>query len=386
MEDIVQASGIIAKCAGETGMTRDDLARAEDLLQKYGDERSRLFDQMVFLLSKPEGDGITDAWKDLSEKGSALLEGLDSDVPKSPVGEGLAGLGAGDFFAGEGKVWAENGKGQLALAADVLVKVKAANMGLVQQCNDDLKSIRDTNSEVQSALNESLEGVKADLLDLVNQLVSKASDKTLTAWMKEGQAKEYIKKWNESVVQRTDDNMKRAEQKGSLKKQILNKLEVLGTAREQLDEKWIQELYRSSEEGAKALAEAGETGEYRALDWARFGESCIEPLGELRDAATEQSKIVFDELLPEFQEESTSNFAGLTDDASKLEEWKSELQDNQELVQEALSNEDEVIKNLAEGPYQEAARETFDEFRSIFTDGMKLLFDKTKDAEDQLRV
>ena len=71
---------------------------------------------------------------------------------------------------------------------------------------------------------------------------------------------------------------------------------------------------------------------------------------------------------------------------SKLEDWKSELQDKQEVVQEALSSEDEVIKNLAEGPYQDAARETFDEFRSIFADGMKLLFDKTKDAEDQLRV
>ena len=208
MEDIVQASGMIARREGETGMTRDDLAKARDLLQKYGDERSRLFDQMVSLLSKPEGDGITDAWKDLSEKGSALLEGVDNDVPKSPVGERLTGLGAGDFFVGEKKVWAENGKGQLALVADVLVKVKAANMGLVQQCNDELKSIRDTNSDVQSALNESLEGIKADLLDLVNQLVSRGSDKTLTAWMKEGQAKEYIKKWNESVVQRTDENGK----------------------------------------------------------------------------------------------------------------------------------------------------------------------------------
>jgi hypothetical protein len=386
MEDIVQASSMIARRAGETGMTRDDLAKAKDLLQKYGDERSRIFDQMVSLLSKPEGDGITDAWKELAEKGSALLEGLDSDVPKSPIGEGLTGLGAGDFFAGEQKVWAENSKGQLALVADVLVKVKAANMGLVQQCNDELKSIRDTNSDVQSALNESLEGIKAELLDVVNQLVSRGNDKTRTAWMKEGQAKEYIKKWNESVVQRTDQNRKSAEQKGILKKEILNKLEVLGAAREQLDEKWIEEMYRSSEEGAKALAESGETGEYRALDWARFGASCIEPLAGLRDAAKEQSKVVFEELLPEFQEESTSKFAALTDDPSKLEDWKSELQDKQEVVQEALSSEDEAIKNLAEGPYQDAARETFDEFRSIFADGMKLLFDKTKDAEDQLRV
>src|SRR5215469_3666418 len=260
MEDIVQTAGAIAKAAGETGMTRDDLGKAKDLLQKFGDERDRLFDQMLSLLSKPDGDGITEAWKDLSEKG----------------------------------------KGQIALVADVLVKVKAANMGLIQQCNDELKSIRDTNGEMQSSLNESLEETKADLLDLVNTLASKANDKTLTAWMKERQAKDYIKKWNEGIVRRTDDNLKGAQQKGALKKQILDRTEMLGNAREQLDEKWIEEMYRSGEDGTKALAGSGETGDYRALDWARFGEGCLEPLAEIRDAATEQSKTVFEELLPAF--------------------------------------------------------------------------------------
>ena len=386
MEDIVQTAVGIAKAAGETGMTRDDLGKAKDLLQKFGDERDRLFDQMLSLVSKPDGDGITDAWKDLSEKGKGLLEDLNNDAPKSPVGEGLAGLGARDFYEGEKKVWAENGKGQIALVADVLIKVKAANVGLIQQCNDDLKSIRDTNGEIQSSLNESLDETRADLLDLVNTLASKANDKTLTAWMKEGQAKETIKKWNEGIVRRTDDNRKGAEQKGALKKQILDRIEMLGNAREQLDEKWIEEMYRSGEDGAKALASSGETGDYRALDWARFGQGCLEPLGEIRDAATEQSKTVFDEVLPEFQEECNAKFAALTDDPSKLEDWKGELQDKQEAIQDALSTEDELIKNLAEGPYQDAARETFDEFRSTFTDGMKLLFDKTRDAEDQLRV
>jgi len=145
MEDIVQTAVGIAKAAGETGMTRDDLGKAKDLLQTFGDQRDRLFDQMLSLVSKPDGDGITDAWKDLSEKGKGLLEDLNNDAPKSPVGEGLAGLGARDFYEGEKKVWAENGKGQIALVADVLIKVKAANVGLIQQCNDELKSIRDTN-------------------------------------------------------------------------------------------------------------------------------------------------------------------------------------------------------------------------------------------------
>jgi hypothetical protein len=112
-----------------------------------------------------------------------------------------------------------------------------------------------------------MDTIKSDLLDVANSLASKMNDKSLTAWMKEGQAKDYLKKWNDDITQKTDD-----------------------------------------------------------------------------------------------------------------------LQDKQRSIQEALTTEDEIIKGLAEGPYQDAARETFDEFRSTFTDGMKLLFDRTKDAEDQMRL
>jgi hypothetical protein len=386
MEDIVQTIGIVTKTAGEIGMTREDLGKSKDLLRKFGDERDRLFDGMLSLLNKPESDGITDAWKGLCEKGNELLEGLNSQVPTSPTTEGLAGIGARDFYEGEKKVWAENSKAQLALVSDVLVKVKAATTTFIQQCNDDLKTIRDTCAEGQSTLVENLEGLKTDLFDLANTLTSRTGDKTLTTWMKEGGARDYIKKWSEGAVLRADGNLTVAQQKGSLKKQILDKVEMLSNAREQLDEKWIEDMYKSGEECSKALAGTGETGDYRALDWARFGEECLEPLGESRDAATEQSKTLFDEILPSFKEESDTKFAALTDDPSKISDWKSDLQDRQEFIQEALATEDEVIKNLAEGPYQDAARETFDEFRSTFTDGMKLLFDKTKDAEDQLRV
>ncbi len=386
MEDIVQAAGVIAKTAGEIGMTRDGLAKAKDLLQKYGDERDRLFEQMLSLLAKSDTDGITDDWKSCCEKGNDLLEGLNSDMPQSPAGEGLSGVGARDFFEGEKKVWTENGKGQLALVAGVIAKVNAANIGLIQQCNDDLKAVRDSNAEVQSQINENLDALKNDLMDVANTLASKKNDKTLTSWMKEGAARDYIKKWNDGIVQGTDGNLKGAQQKGGLKKQVLDKIEMLNNAREQLDEKWIDEMYRSGEDCAKSLAGAGETGDYRALDWARFGESCVQPLAESRDNAKEKSKSVFDELLPQFQQESTTTFADVTDDPARLADWKSDLQDKQESIQEALATEDAEIGELAEGPYRDAARETFDEFRSTFTGGMKLLFDKTKDAEDQLRV
>jgi hypothetical protein len=386
MEDIVQAVTVITKTAGEIGMTRDDLGKARDQLQKYGDERDRLFDQMLALLSKSDTDSIVDDWKNCSEKGRDLLESLTSAIPSSPTGEGLNGVGARDFYEGEKKVWAENSKAQLALVANVVARVRAANTGLIQQCNDDLKTIRDSDAEAQSTLNENLDAIKSDLLEVSNTLTSKMNDKSLTPWMKEGQARDSIKKWHDGIVQRTDGNFKAAQQKGALRKRILDKIELLNNAREQLDEKWIDDMYRSGEDCTRSLAGSGETGDYRALDWSRFGQSCIEPLAESRDSAKEQAKTVFDELLPAFQQESNGAFRALTDDPSRLEDWKSALKDQQESIEESLASEDEVIKDLAEGPYQDAARDTFDEFRSTFTEGMKLLFDRTKDAEDQMRV
>lgn len=386
MEDIVQVITAVVRTAGEVGMTRDDLGKAKDLLQRYGDERDRLFDHMQSLLTKPDSDSLIDDWKNDCEKASDLLERLNNDVPKLPTGEGLAGIGGRDFYEGEKKVWAENTKAQLALVANVIAKVKAANAGLIQQCIDDLKAIRDSEAKSQSTLNENLDFIKADLLDVANTLTSKMNEKSLTGWMKEGQAKDYIRKWNDNIVQKTDENFKAAQQKGALRKQILDKIELLRNAREQLDEKWIEEMYRSGEDGTKALPSAGETGDYRALDWVKFGGSCIEPLADNRDDAKERAKTVFDEVLPAFQEESNTTFAALTDDPSRLEDWKSDLHDKQESIQEALSAEDETIKDLAEGPYQDAARGTFDTFRSTFNEGMKLLFDRTKDAEDQMRV
>ena len=265
-------------------------------------------------------------------------------------------------------------------------RLAEAGLGLIQQCDEEMKTIGESCAEGQSTLNENLEALRTDQLDIANTLASKTGDKTLTSWMKDGSAREYIRKWKDGVTQRTDSNSAVAQQKGQLKKQILDKVEALNNAREQLDEKWIEDMYKSGEECAKSLASSGETGDFRALDWGRFGEGCLEPLGESRDAATEQAKSLFDEVLPGLREENDTRYSALTDDPSKISDWKSDLQDRAEAIQEALATEDEAIKNLAEGPYQEAARETFDEFRSTFTEGMKDLFDKTKDAEDQLRV
>jgi hypothetical protein len=385
VEDIWEALKVIAKTAGEIGMTKDDLRKANDLLQRYGDERDRMFDEMLSLLGKSDTNGIVSDWKSRCEKGTSLLERLNSDIPKSPKGEGLSGVGARHFHEGEKKMWEENGKAQIALVAELISKVLAANTALIKQCNDDLKTVRDGDAVVQALIIENFGGIKSDILDVAKTVATKLGGKVLTSWMKEGDAKDYVKKWYGLIVQRTEENFKAAQQKGVLKKQILDNIELLKKAKEQLDEKWIDDMYRTGEDCAKSLASRGESGDYRAVDWAKFGESCTRPLAEIRDAAKEKSRTVFGELFPTFLEESNRAFAALTDDPSKLTTWKSEMEDKYKSIDEVLAAEDELIKALAEGPFQQAARETYDEFKLTFTTGMKLLFARTKDAEDEMK-
>lgn len=385
MEDIQGAITAISKTAGEIGMTRNELQSAKDLFQRYGDERERIMNEMVSLLEKSDSYNISSDWKSRCEKGSGLLERLNSDLPKSSMGEGFNGVGARDFYAGEKKIWEENGKAQIALVAEVIAKILTANLALIKQCNDDLKTVRDEDAVVQSLITQNFGGIKSDVLDVAKTITTKLSGKLLTSWLKEGDAKDFVKKWYELILRRTEENFKAAQQKKVLKKQILDNIEILKKGREQLDERWIDEIYRTAEDCAKSIASNNATGDYKAADWAKFGDSCIRPLAEKRDDAKEKSRTVFNELLPTFLEESTKAFAALTDDPSLLATWKKDLEDQCKSIDEALASEDDLIKDLAEGPYQQAVRDTYEEFKLTFTTGVKLLFEKTKDAEDEMK-
>jgi hypothetical protein len=258
-------------------------------------------------------------------------------------------------------------------------------VGLIDECNEELNSIREANGEVESTIAQNLEEIKRALGDLSQTLTSKLNDKTIATWMKEGGARDYIKAWSESLLQRLEEIFKAAQEKSALKKKIIDRVEVLGNAREQLDEPWIDEMYRTGEDGAKSLAGVGETGGYRAADWSKFGESCIEPLGERRDAAKEQAKRLFGEILPTYTETGNTSFTALTNDPSKVETWKSDIQDQTSRINESLASEQELIDDLADGPFKQASGETFTDVKDAYTSAMKTLLERIRDAEDLLK-
>jgi hypothetical protein len=385
MEDIRDACTVVNRTAGEIGMTEDERRKSIDLLERYGSERSRLFEEMLSSLSKSDTSDLRNSWKSQSDKGKDLLDRLDRELPKTAMGEGLNGVGAKDFASGEKKTWEESGKAEVAFVADVINKIFNADLGLIKKCNEDLKTVRDNDKVVEALVQANLGGLKTELKDVGKTLAIKLGEKALTMWLKTGSHRDYIKKWYSFVVRSTDDNYQAAKQKRVVKQTLLDNIELLRKTKEQLSEEWIEAMYKKGEEFSKSLGGVGRTGSYNATDWNRFGESCYRSLAERRDKAKEQSKIVFNELLPTFLEENNRAFAALTDDPSKLETWKSEMKDDFKSIEDVLSKQDELVKALAEGPFKQAVKESFDELRMLLTTGFKLLFDRTKDSEDEMK-
>jgi hypothetical protein len=216
-------------------------------------------------------------------------------------------------------------------------------------------------------------------------IVSKAVPATFSVFAKDASTKQMIRDWGRDFTKSMQDYLQAAKQKGTFKKIILQNIQLIQSAKDQLSEQWIEEVYKKGEEAARSLRDVGSRDDYRAADWQTFGEQCIRPLAERRDAAKEQSRKVFGELLPTFQEENSRAFAAVTSNPSVLADWKASMQTDFSSIDEALAKGNGIIDELAEGPYKQAARETFDELRNSITAGAKLFLESSSSADDEMR-
>ena len=384
-EDISAVRRTVEQVAGTIGMTKRELQHADDLLQRYGGEREKLFNEMIALLAKPDTSGIADEWRSRCAKGADLLERLDRDMPTTLAGQGLRAVGAGNFAEGEKRAWAKNHDADIASIANIIHQLYRADIEIITRCNEQLKSVRDDDRAVQALIEQNFGSVKTSLKNVAVTIVSKAAPATFSMFAKDGSTKELIREWNRHFGKSMQDHLEAAKRKAAFKKIILQNIQLIQSAKDQLSEQWIEEVYKKGEDCARSLRDVGARDDYRAADWQKFGEECIRPLAERRDAAKEQSRKIFGELLPTFQEECNRAFAAVTSDPSVLADWKSSMQADFSSIDEALAKGNDIIDELAEGPYKQAARETFDELRSTITAGAKLFVDTNKSADDEMR-
>lgn len=385
MDDIRDVCDLITRTAGDIGMNKDDLSKAKDLVQRYGDKRAQMMEEMLKLLRKSDTSDIVDVWKSGSESAGNMLRDLNQSIPRSPMGEGLEGVGAKDFFQGEEIVWKESAKGEIPFRADVMCKVLTADLELIRQCSESLKNVNNDDKVVDQLIKENLGGIKSDLTEVTKAVTKKLVEKTLTSWMKEGDAKAYFKKWLDTITKMLEQNIKNGQQKAALKQTVLQTIELINKTKDKLSEEWIEKMHEEGVVFARNLHEMGEHSYYKATDWKAFGEDCIKELDEWRNHAKEVSKQVFNEILPQFLQKDSKDFAAFTNDPSWLASWKSDMRDNFKSLYDAVTQEDADMNKVADGSYIKAARDTFDQVRSMITAGERLYLDKGQSAEDQMK-
>lgn len=293
-------------------------------------------------------------------------------------------MGLDAFYRGELKIWDENAKAEIALAARVIRKIFEADCELIKKCQDDLKAVRDGDKVVEALIEQNFGSLEKSLKDF---LLLKAGNlaQAFNHWLRDPSAKAYTKQWADYIRDRLKENLDSAKQKRAIKQQILDNIQLLQNAKEQLSGEWIDTMNAKGTEFARGLQGIGRSGDYNAVDWANFAEECCKRLADSSERAKEQSKSVFEELLPTFIEENTRAFAALTDDPAQLADFKSDMQDDFKSLDEAFASEEETVNGLAEGPYKQAARETYDELRTIIAASLQLFVSSTKDAEDAMK-
>lgn len=185
-DDIARTAELIKKREGELGVTQADFDTGQQLLQEYGQRRDAAFDAMVGFVGRSDESGIDSDWKDCCSNGKEALSHLNDAMPPEG-GEGLVGVGADAFYRGEFKMWDQNAKAEIALAAQEIETMRLIHEQLIEDCRITLETIKDGDAVIQEAVRDIFPNIKNELIDLANntrKLVTQALSSHQFDWMK----------------------------------------------------------------------------------------------------------------------------------------------------------------------------------------------------------
>lgn len=398
MEDVKDARELVEERMRNTGFEQDILDKVLDLLDRFDDDREKLFEEMLSKLEQPGYDGLRDRWATNCEQAEALMDRLEQDMRSvmedsqanaMSADERWTAVGPHDFLTGERKIWENVAKLDVPDAATLMSKVLEADIAIIKQCDEDLKNARSDDAIVQQILVKNF----ATALDKTKALLAKYAQlptgiaRLVVLLMKDPTAKAAALELIKAYEQISAENYEAAKQKRAAREMVLKNVKLLTDAREQLDEDWINQLFARGAEAAGAWRGIGATGDYRAADWDWMKENVLDRgLDTRAEDAKEQSKHLYDELFPTFVTESTKAFAQLTDDPATLAQFTEDLQETRETLEEMLDNEEEFVDSeMADGDYKQTAKASLDLAISTLKAGWDMMFQKTKEADDQVK-
>src|SRR6185312_1071597 len=278
MEDIEKAYKIAEKTAGDLGMFKTDLAKADALLRDYGEKRDNLFNRMVSLLEKSE-DGMDGEWKESCSSGKEALSSLNDAMPPEGGG-GLPGIGLGSFYRGELKSWDENGSAAIALAAQEMATIHLIHSSLIEECKTALGTITEDDAGIQEAVKDLFPDAISFLKEIaaaVSQVVSK-----MRSPGQSGGAQDLPDRISAFFANMFKQISEESTRKGALKRKLDEQIKRVEQTKEQIGEEKINETL---EEATKAIdsLQGVKDESYEARDWKEFGDRCKEALAKKHD-------------------------------------------------------------------------------------------------------
>jgi hypothetical protein len=379
-EDVKGAVVTLTQKAGEIGMLETERRRYEEALNRYGDERDRLLNSMVGLISHYDTSGIQGAWKDLSGKGKDLVDKIEGAGPYK-----LKDIGLEDFVNGEKKIYELNQKAMIAWSVDVMVKLEAADVELMKRFQEDLGKVRDGDKVIEAQLQACQTEASKNLKEYSKAMAETVVQSQVRNWLSSkpwGQLIQWVLDQGQKLF---EERYKDVKEKRRLKEILKADVDFAVNARNQLSVEWIEEVYKKGEEAAKELAGAGRQNDYHAKDWEEFADRALKDLGLVRERAKDNSKKLFDDLLPAFREELKEKFSFVLDDGDQLASWYEEIDDQFKTVDDLFQKAVELTQELSEGSFKKAVTESLDDAKGKFIAYKKVFLEKKQEADEEMK-
>jgi DNA-binding ferritin-like protein len=361
-----------------------DFKAIDTALQKAYDLRSGLFENMLKILERP-GDNLESDWQRSCDEGLTLLRGLDAAISSSVSG-GLKSIGLGSFFEGESKIWQKNRDAAVAIMAEAITQIAKSDDDLIKKLEQDLKTAREGGQVADEKIRVSLGQTKMQIRELTILAIEKGATKLISEIPKIGEKiAEPASKVIEVIIGSSEKTRTEGKNKAGYKDLLLNNRKMIEDLREKLNDEAIVHVLKDGVSMAYSLKD-GATGDYKAADWARFGEECAKRLNARSDPAIGRAQYLYKNVYPAYIEGLTGAFASLASTPANLTALRDELDEETLKVFEALRVDGEVIMALHDPIARQTARQVLQKIRDDVEAAIKKLKDTIKDADERVRT
>lgn len=382
-EDVTKADQLIRQKAGELGLQQTELDTGERLLQQYGQQRDELFRKMVEMLGRSDESGIDNDWRDCCSDGKEALSHLNDAMPPEG-GEGLAGIGADAFYRGEVKMWGQNAKAEIALAAQEIETIRLIHEHIIEDCKETLATIKDKDSVIQEAVRGIFPSVSTELLDFANnarKLVVQATSSHRFDWLTP-----FITPLSDFLTNSFKSARDQSRQRAALKKNLLDHYKTIVQTKSDLGKWKLDETLKDGAAAGDSLLE-NKDGEYEARDWQDFVVRCKEALNRRYEAADTCSEELFGTVFDTLNQRILVDFRTLSDDASKLGTWLEEIDRDFSSLKDIINDQASLMSGLVVGPMRDGIEAVINSLKSMIqaslSDYSQMKDDIQKDMDQQ---